>query len=302
MTKSDGMVLRSVLFAPGNRADVVRKLPRSRPDAAIIDLEDAVPAGEKEAARAVARMVAAELAQSHPRLRLFVRINAADTPWFDDDVARALVPTLAGVVLPKYERPEQLEKLAAALRAHGLGHLSVIAGIETATGVDRVGDLLHGPVIAAYFGAEDFIVDMGGERTPENLEVLYARSRVAVAARVAGVAALDQVVVDIRDEARFLADAAQARALGYCGKLCIHPAQVPLARQSFTPGPGEVERARRMLDAYDRTATAGRGVIAFEGQMIDQPMIARARAVLARAAQGATADGDAGVVQGDDTR
>ena len=179
------LVLRSVLFAPATRADVLAKLPRSQPDAAIIDLEDGVPFQAKDTARGIAKSAAETLTSSHPQLFLFVRINAVGTPWFADDVAQALTPSLTGVVLPKYESLEQLEQLHQALVEQGLGQLVVMAGIETALGVERVSQTLHAPIAAAYFGAEDFIADMGGERTTEGLEVLYARSRVALAARLA---------------------------------------------------------------------------------------------------------------------
>jgi citrate lyase subunit beta/citryl-CoA lyase len=169
------------------------------------------------------------------------------------------------------------------LQANGLSHLAVIVGIETAAAVERASDLLHSPVTAAYFGAEDFAADMGGERTPEGLEVLYARSRVVIAARLAGVVALDQVVPDFHDDDRFIADARSGRAMGYGGKLCIHPSQPPLANSVFSPSPKEVERARQLLEAHRAAAAEGSGIIVFEGQMVDEPMVVRAETVLARA-------------------
>jgi citrate lyase subunit beta/citryl-CoA lyase len=131
-----------------------------------------------------------------------------------------------------------------------------------------------------YFGAEDFVADMGGVRTPGNTEVLYARSRVALAARLGAVHALDQIVADFRDDARYLTEAHEARALGYGGKLCIHPAQVSLAHQAFTPSSDEVDRASRLLAAYEDAAARGEATIDFEGEMVDEPMARRARSVL----------------------
>lgn len=279
---SQPLVLRSVLFAPATRAELLRKLPRSQPDAAIIDLEDSVPPEAKELARGIAHSVAEELAASFAQLRLFVRVNAVGTPWFADDVAQALAPGLVGIVLPKYESPDQLEQVCAALKQQGQAHLVVIAGLETAIGVERAADILRAPIVAAYFGAEDFIADMGGERTEAGFEVHYARSRVALAARVAGVQALDQVVVNFHDDQRFVTEARLARQLGYTGKMCIHPAQVPLAHQVFSPTPQEVERARRLLDAYKQAQAEQQGVIVFEGQMVDLPLVRRAESILAR--------------------
>ncbi len=276
------LVLRSALFAPATRADVLAKLPRSRPDAAIIDLEDGVPSQAKDVARGIAHTAAENLTASHPQIRWFVRINAVGTPWFVDDVAQALTPSLTGVVLPKYESLEQLERLHYALEQQGLEHLVVMVGIETALGIEQVGQTLQAPIGAAYFGAEDFIADMGGERTTEGLEVLYARSRVVLASRLAGIPALDQVVTDFHDDSRFMTEAAQARALGYTGKLCIHPSQVALANQFLRPNQHEIERSQRLLDAYQQAQADNQGVIVFEGQMVDLPMVKRAQTILAQ--------------------
>ncbi|HEX5586004.1 MAG TPA: CoA ester lyase [Acidimicrobiia bacterium] len=267
-----------MLFAPGNRPDVVAKLPRSGPDGVIVDLEDAVQAAEKVDARAVTRAATEVLTREHPELAVHVRVNAVQSEWFPDDVA-SLGPWLAGVVVPKVESPEQVTVIADALARTGVAELGVIAGIETAAGVHRVDSLLTGPVTAAYFGAEDFIVDMGGVRTSSNLEVLYARSRVALACRVAGVLALDQVVTAFNDDVGFERDAAVGRSIGYAGKLCIHPRQVPLANAAFSPSADEVAAARRLLDAFD----ASDGVVVVDGQMVDEPMARRARAVIAAA-------------------
>jgi citrate lyase subunit beta/citryl-CoA lyase len=164
----------------------------------------------------------------------------------------------------------------------------VLAGIETAAGVARVEELLRPPVTVAYFGAEDFTADMGGDRTAAGTEVLYARSRVVLAARVTGVHALDQIVTAFDDEAAFVADAELGRALGYGGKVCIHPNQVTWANRVFSPSPEQLDHARRLLAAYDAAAATGQAAIAFEGQMVDEPMARRARALLAHDATGGT--------------
>lgn len=275
--------LRSLLFAPANKPDVVAKLPRSGPDGVVLDLEDAVAPAAKAEARALAAELATRLAAEHPELQVFVRVNAVATDWFADDVRHALGEGLAGVVVPKVESDDQLAAVAGALAAAGHRDLGVLAGIESAAGVARAGELLKPPVAWAYFGAEDFVADMGGVRTPGNLEVLYARSQVALAARLAGVHALDQVVAAYGDDARFTADAGEGRALGYRGKLCIHPAQVPLANAAFSPSPAEIDHARRLLAAYDAAAAGGHAAVAFDGQMVDEPMARRARALLADA-------------------
>jgi citrate lyase subunit beta / citryl-CoA lyase len=275
--------LRSLLFAPANRPEVLVKLPRSGPDGVVLDLEDAVPPDGKRAAREHAHEIGRTLAVDHPQLSVYVRVNAVPTEWFVEDVTEACAPELTGIVVPKLETAEQLDVVTRTLDGAGLGDLHVIAGSETALGVDCARDVYRPPVAVCYFGAEDFVADMGGVRTESSLEVLYARSRVALAARIAGVQALDQVVTTFGDDDRFLADAAQGRALGYGGKLCIHPAQVPLANRAFSPSAEEIERARRLLAAYEDAAARGEAVISFEGQMVDEPLARHARAVLAAA-------------------
>lgn len=275
------MRLRSALYAPASRPELLPKLPRSGPDGVIIDLEDAVAPNAKPQARPVAAAAARELRRAHPDLAIFVRVNAVDTEWFEGDMAEALVPELTGVVVPMLESAAAVELVAE--RLDPIGPLGVMAGLETVAGVEYAAEVLRPPVVAAYFGAEDYVADLGGVRTPENTEVHYARSRVAVACRLAGVVALDQVVVRLRDEEVFTADASQGRALGYKGKLCIHPAQVPWANRVFTPSADEVDRARRMLALYEETQRTGAGAVSFEGQMIDEPLARQARALLAAA-------------------
>jgi citrate lyase subunit beta/citryl-CoA lyase len=262
---------RSVLFVPGNRPDLAAKAPRCGPDLVVLDLEDAVPPAAKADARAVVRQAARDLLGVVP---VAVRVNPPGTPWFADDVA-ALPEDLTAVVVPKLESAAGLEAVARAVGGH-----AVIAGIETVRGVVDARDVLGRPVVACYFGAEDYVADLGGVRTDANAEVAWARSWVAMAARLAGVAALDVVTLHFGDADRFVLEAGEARALGYCGKLCIHPAQVPLANSAFTPSADEIEWARRLLAAFEEAAGT---TIALDGQMVDEVVAARARAILAGA-------------------
>ena len=264
---------RSVLFVPGNRPDLAEKAPRSKPDAVVLDLEDAVPVAGKEAARLSVREAADRLRGQVP---LWVRVNPPGTAWFEADV-EAMPAGVGTVVVPKLESEDQVAGLRDAIGAR-----AVVAGLETVRGVLDARLLLEPPVVGCYFGAEDYIADLGGARTEGNHEVSTPRSLVAMAARLSGVTALDMVTLDFQDEERFLAEAAQARALGYAGKLCIHPAQVPLAHSAFSPTAGEVEWARRLLAAFEE---AGNVTIAFEGQMVDEVVAARARSLLAAASE-----------------
>jgi citrate lyase subunit beta/citryl-CoA lyase len=259
---------RSALFVPGNRPDLATKAARSGADVVVLDLEDAVPPSGKTDARALVGEAALALAGVVP---IAVRVNPPGTPWFADDVA-ALPDDLLAVVVPKLESTAQLDEVATAV-----GGRPLLAGIETVRGVVDAREVLAQPVVACYFGAEDYVVDLGGIRTEGNAEVAWARAWVAVCARLAGVAALDLVTLHYGDADRFRREALEARALGYAGKLCIHPAQVPLANAAFAPSPADVAWAQRIVTAFDQ----GGGVtVGVDGEMVDEVVAARARAIL----------------------
>jgi citrate lyase subunit beta/citryl-CoA lyase len=274
--------LRSLLFAPAVRPDFIAKLPERGADAVVIDCEDATPSGAKSEARSIVRASVPGILG--PQMQVFVRVNSVASPYFEADIAEGLVDGLTGIVVPKLESVAQVEAVANALSEAGFPELGVLAGIETALGVADARLLLaHPRVIAGYFGAEDFIADMGGVRTRGGEEVAFARSSVALAARLAGVAIVDQIVADFRDDDRFREEAGAARAMGYHGKLCIHPRQAEIANQAFIPSPEEVEHATRLLAAYDEASASGIAAIDFEGQMVDEPLAAQARRVLSLA-------------------
>ena len=255
---------------PGNRLELLAKLGRWNPDVVAIDLEDAIPPGEKETARD--RVGEADL--SALQSPVLVRVNPDGTPWHDADVDAAVRSGAAGIVLPKAESPERVAALAGRL-AEGRT-ASVMLGIETARGIAAAPELLDAGVVGAYFGAEDYIADVGGRRTAAGLEVLHARSAVVLAARLAGVPAVDQAVVALDDDDAFRADAEAGRDLGYSGKICIHPRQVALAHAAFTPSEAEVAAARKVVDA----ARNGVGIV--DGMMVDAAHVRAAEQVLAR--------------------
>ena len=274
------MRIRSLLFAPAARPDLLGKLPRPGADGVVIDCEDATPPDAKEEGRRNARELGADLAAAGESV--FIRVNAVGTTWFDADVAEGIPAGATGILVPMVESIDQLDTVADALAAAGHTSLQVVAGLETASGVAGARPFLsHRTVTAGYFGAEDFVADMGGVRTESNLEVLHARSEIALAGRLARVPVLDQVVVRFSDHDRFQREAIEARALGYAGKMCIHPSQVALAHAAFTPAPAEVAAAQAVIDAYEAAETSGRGgVIVVDGRMIDGPLVAQARKVV----------------------
>ncbi len=267
------------MIAPAVRPDFVVKLPTRNADAVFLDCEDAVPANAKEEGRLNARRMVPDLVAAG--CQVVVRVNPVSTEWFEADIATGVAPEVAAVVLPKVESLADIDAAAAALQRASLPTVGVVAGLETALGVADARQLLAHPlVVGAYFGAEDFIADMGGVRTQSNAEVHCARSGVALAGRLAGVPTLDQVVTNFGDSEIFELEAAEARNMGYAGKMCIHPAQVELANKAFIPSAKERDRARRLLDAYETASRDGLAAINFEGQMVDEPLAAQARRVL----------------------
>ena len=264
---------RSMLFMPGAQISMISKIASIGPDLAVVDLEDAVPSAQKSTARAAA--VHALATVDLGGVMTFVRVNPPDSPWFDEDLAAVAGLRSIGVVLPKYESSEHVARIRAALGEQA----RLVVGIESGLGVVRCRQLLTEPVDAVYFGAEDFIADVGGRRTTEGREVLHARSEVLLAASVAGVPAIDQAVIAIRDDDGFTEDAEQGRAIGYHGKICLHPRQVELAHRVFTPTKAEVDHARAVLGA----AAEGAGVV--DGQMVDEVHVRMATAMIARATE-----------------
>ena len=201
--------IRSLLFMPGTRADMIAKIARIVPDVAAVDLEDAVAAADKKSARETA-VAAIDALEPDARTTVLVRVNPVGTPWFAADVAAAARCAAAGLVVPKLSRSQDLHELRQALAENTWTDALVVAGIETALGVADARPLLAGGLAGAYFGAEDYIADIGGRRTAEGDEVLYARSHVCLAAYLAGMPSIDQAVVGLGDDEHFLAERRRA--------------------------------------------------------------------------------------------
>ena len=268
-----------MLFAPGNKSELLEKFSKIQPDAAIIDLEDAVPDTEKtEARKNLQKYGSAVEARG---FALFTRVNPISTGYFELDI-QAVPPEIDGVIIPKVSSVEELDE-AQIIFSRNSVEANIVVGIETVQGVVSASEILgNRSVIAAYFGAEDYVLDLGGVRTVGNDEVFLARSQMGMASRMTGVPVIDQIVADFSDSKRFVKEAEQARALGFSGKLCIHPSQVLLANQSFSPSAEEIIRAEELLTAYDQAVSQGSASVVFDGQMVDEALAKQARRVLDR--------------------
>jgi citrate lyase subunit beta/citryl-CoA lyase len=277
--------LRSLLFVPGNKARMLEKAYTLPADAVILDMEDAVPPAEKTMART---MVREALEKGAYTPQAIVRVNAPVTGLTEADLRGTLVAGVEAVCLPKAETAGGVERLASQLEALEkeqrlpVGAVGVLLMIETALGVLNAYQIARASprVRALCFGGEDLSRDLGAIRTKDGLELSHARAQLVLAARAAGVLAIDTVYTDLTDPDGLLAEARQARQLGYSGKLIIHPGQIEPVHRAFSPSEEEVTYARRVLEAFEAAEAKGQGVIALDGQMIDAPVVARAREVL----------------------
>lgn len=273
--------LRSVLFAPAVRPDLAAKLPLSGADLVVLDCEDGSPPDSKDLARTEAMASVALLREHAPAQAVAIRVNPVHSHHFVADIEAAAAAGPDVVVVPKIETSDEVARTLEVLDG-GDSNPVVMAGLETVAGVVGCHEVLAAEGVgAAYFGAEDYVADLGGVRRSDNLEVLVPRTVVAQAARLAGVPVVDQIVAAFADLERFAAEAAVARSLGYAGKLCIHPGQVSVAHEAFAPNAADVERARRMLEAAGEFGGERMGVVVVDGQMVDEPLLRQARAVLA---------------------
>jgi citrate lyase beta subunit len=270
---------RSLLFAPGNDERKLEKALAAGADAVVADLEDAVPAGEKEAARTATRTALAGAVSGSLRA---VRVNAFGTGNFQADLEATAGIDLDALVLPK-ATPEA----AAALGAEGP---PVVAIVETAVGLRHAYETASNERVAALvLGAVDLGLELGLEPRADGREILYARSRLVVESAAAGIRSpFDVVHLDIRDDEGLEAEARLARSLGFRGKACIHPAQIEIVNRVFSPTKEEQERALRVIEAYEHALARGRGVVALDGEMIDLPVVERARRVLAETERSVT--------------
>jgi (S)-citramalyl-CoA lyase len=273
--------LTALLFTPGNRPERVAKAAGAGADGVIIDWEDAVPAAEKDAVRAATISRLREQGPVAPApFVTAVRINdlRSAAGRADLDALNAAGLRLDAVVIPKVEDPDEVREAARRL----FGAPRLVCLIETVLGVRHAAAIATAsPQVAALaFGGFDLSAETGGEPVWDAL--LWPRTQVVHACAAAGVAALDQPFIDLADEAGLAAECARVRALGFTGKLAIHPRQCPVIRSAFRPAPEQVEAARRVVAAS--TAAAG-GVATVDGRMVDVPMFRAAKRVLERAGE-----------------
>lgn len=278
------MVRRSLLYCPGDEREMMEKAVDSGADVVIFDLEDAVaPAARDEARRAVRETIEG-LEQPDPSIS--VRINPLDRGGSRDFAAviRDAETLPDSVVLPKAESSETVAALTGQLADVGAESVGVIPLIETAAGLVAAEEIAGEPgVVAVAYGDQDYTADVGATVTDEKSESLYARQHVVAAAGAAGVDALDTVYTDIDDADGLREQTETVIAFGFDGKLAIHPAQVDIINEAFTPDTEEVEWAEKVIKGQEQASETETAVFTVDGQMIDPPLVDRARTILDRA-------------------
>lgn len=280
---------RTMLFVPGNNPGMLRDAHIYGADAIMIDLEDSVPVSEKDAARLLVYHVLKTL--DYGRTEVLVRVNALSTPYGHDDYEAIVRAKPDAIRMPKTETAQDVLNADALMtrieRDVGMeaGTVRLFAAIESAKGVLNAPQIASSSsrLIGIALGAEDFLTDMKASRTPEGTELLTARSMILLAARAAGIDAVDTVFSNINDEEGFANEVKLIKQLGFDGKSIINPRQIETVHKIFTPTPQEIEHAERVLEAGEEAAKRGSGVVSLDGKMIDKPIMTRAQRVLALA-------------------
>lgn len=282
-------MFRSLLFVPGNREEMLTKAAGLPADVLVPDLEDSVPDGEKEHAREIVREVVKTLTQAGRTV--IPRINALDTGLARDDLAAVVGPNVYGVTVGKVTSAWEIEQVSAILdgleeqAGVEIGHTRLIPWLESAMAIVNAYQIASASprIVAVAIGAEDFTNDMSVQRSDGGDEVRYARSVVAVAARAAGVIAIDTPYVNFRDAEGLEREVRSALPLGFKAKFAIHPAQLETINTLFSPSEEELEYARQVVAAFAEAEAEGRGSTSLDGKMIDIPVVKRARNLLALA-------------------
>jgi citrate lyase subunit beta/citryl-CoA lyase len=278
--------LRTLLSVPGNRQKMIDKARHLPADVLILDLEDSVPQAEKESARTMVRDSVAGMALA--RQQVFVRINSTASGLAMEDLEAVVVPGIDGINQPKPATASDVAEVSAAIERReterGIegGHIKLLPWVETARGLLNAFEIASASprVVGIVFGGEDFALDTGILRTEGGDELLYPRTTVVIAAKAAGLSAIDTPYNNFRDEAGLVREATLARKLGFDGKFLIHPDQIDPVNRIFHPTEEEISRARRVVATFKEAESQGLGATSLDGKMIDTPIANQARRLL----------------------
>lgn len=278
---------RSLLFLPGNSPVMLQNGAVLPADCLIMDLEDAVAPDQKDAARL---LVSSALSSIDYSQEIIIRINPLDSDHWRQDL-ETVIPRAPDVIMSAKSCVETVRQVSSALtdleKLHGIevGSTRIIPLIETALGIEQAYDIATASerVVALFLGAEDLAADLRCLRTKQGWEIFYSRSRLVMAARAAGIDAIDTPFTDVQDDEGLVDDATLARGLGFSGKAAISPRHLQAINEVFSPRPEAITYALEVMAALEAGKRAGKGAVSLHGKMIDAPIAARARQVLTEA-------------------
>ena len=280
---------RALLYMPGDDRRKIEKSTTLGVDCICMDMEDGVAISHKTEARAVIAQAMKDL--DFGNSERCIRINSVGSGFEKFDLAAAIATNPDSVVLPKVETAAQVRSISEYIEIYELssklniGSIRLLVGVETAKGISNLKEIADADkrLDAIIFGAEDYAASVGATRTREATEVLYARSAVVTACAANELQAIDMVYIDFRDTEGLRFEAEQGAGLGFSGKQIIHPNQVEVVQEAFTPSAVAIEYAQRVVAAFAASQKEGRGAFALDGKMIDMPLLKNAKKVLDRA-------------------
>lgn len=284
---------RSMLFVPGNNPGIIRDVHIYKPDSVMFDLEDSIAMSEKDSARFLVHNMIKELRDYYKELNIetVVRINGLDTEFGLKDLEAIVLAKPDIIRIPKTETSEDVlaveKEMERIEREAGIeiGTVKIMVAIESPLGVLNAYEIATSSkrLVAMAIGGEDFVTSMKTSRSIEGNELFTARGMLAMAARAAGISALDSVYSDVNNDEGFLKEANLIKQMGFDGKSLIHPRQIELIHSVFTPSEKEIEKSYKIVKATEEALKENKGVFTVDGKMIDKPIIDRANHVLALA-------------------
>ncbi|NOH00860.1 MAG: CoA ester lyase [Chloroflexi bacterium] len=279
---------RALLYMPGDNWKMITKAVTLGVDSICMDMEDGTAVNKKAEARTTIAKALREL--DFGASEKLARINSIGSGWEQDDIEAVLPYRPDGIVIPKVESYDHVEWAGKIIEDTELKHgwqvnsIRILIGVETAKGILNLKEIASHPRLdAIIFGGEDFAASIGATRTKDAIELMYARQAVLVACAANDLQAIDIVTIDYKDLESLRVEAEQGAGLGFSGKQAIHPNQVPVVQEAFTPSDEAVAYAKKIVETFEASQKEGRGAYSLDGKMIDMPLLKNAQKVLSRA-------------------
>lgn len=280
---------RALLYMPGDDRRKIEKAATLGVDCICMDLEDGTALSKKAEARTVIAKAMKEL--DFGKSERCIRINSIGSGFEKDDLAAALPTKPDAIVVPKIESAEQVKWVSGQIESYelsnnlNLGSIRLLIGVETAKGILNLKEIAEADkrLEAIIFGGEDYAASVGATRTKDATELLYARLATVAVCAANDLQAIDIVYIDFKDSEGLRVEAEQGAGFGFSGKQVIHPNQVPVVQEAFTPSESAIEYAKRVVEAFELSQKEGKGAFALDGKMIDMPLLKNAQKVLDRA-------------------